>query len=101
MGAKQFSDALCVQHLLKYDELHLQYLHELAFRSLEGWLGQKYETFLPFDNISPQGLHGFVPSARWLKDMYDGFIEEHRHSFNQHTAMLSAEICALDHSHKV
>jgi hypothetical protein len=101
MGAKQFSDALRVQHLLKYDELHLQYLHELASRSLDGWRGQKYERFLAFDNTSPQGPHGFVPGAQWLKDMYDCFIEEHQHDFNQHTAMLSAEICALDHSHKV
>ena len=101
IGAKQFSDALRVQHLLKYDELYLQYLHELAFRSLNGWLGQKYETFPAFNDISPRGPHGFVPGAQWLKDMYDRFIEEHRHYFNQHTAMLSAEICALDHSHKV
>jgi len=33
--------------------------------------------------------------------MYDRFMEDHRHEFNQHTAMLSAEICAIDHSHKV
>jgi hypothetical protein len=33
--------------------------------------------------------------------MYDRFIEEHKEELEQHTAMLSAEICAIDHSHKV
>lgn len=36
MGARQFSDALRVQHLLKYDELQLQYLDLLAGRALDG-----------------------------------------------------------------
>lgn len=101
MGAKQVSDALRVQHLLRYDELHLQYLDFLAVRRLDGWLGRKYGAFLPFDNTSPKGPHGFVPNSVWLRDMYDNYIETHRHDFNQHTAMLSAEICAIDHSHKV
>ncbi|EDR06014.1 uncharacterized protein LACBIDRAFT_302278 [Laccaria bicolor S238N-H82] len=101
MGAKQFSDALCVQHLLKYDELHLQYLDLLARCTLDGWSGQKYEAFPLFENRGPQGLHGFVPGAIWIQDMYDCYIEEHKSKFNQHTAMLSAEICALDHSHKI
>jgi hypothetical protein len=101
MGARQFSDALRVQHLLKYDELQLQYLDLLAHRTLDGWSGQKYTAFLPFDNKSSHGLHGFVPGATWIRDMYDHYIEEHKSDFNQHTAMLSAEICALDHSHKV
>ncbi|KAF8799068.1 ribonuclease H-like protein [Phlegmacium glaucopus] len=33
--------------------------------------------------------------------MYNNYIEKHQHDFNQHTAMLTAEICAIDHSHKV
>ncbi|KAF8971765.1 hypothetical protein BDZ97DRAFT_1650519, partial [Flammula alnicola] len=101
MGAKQFSDALRVQHLQKYDELHLQYLHSLATsRGLSEWRGQKFEDFLPFKDRSPNGPHGYVPSSQWLRDMYDHFIEEHQDELNQHTAMLSAEICAIDHSHK-
>ncbi|KAF8057819.1 hypothetical protein FPV67DRAFT_1394478, partial [Lyophyllum atratum] len=47
------------------------------------------------------GFHGFVPSAQWLRDIYDQFIEEHRDQFNQHTAMLTAKICAIDHSFKL
>jgi hypothetical protein len=101
MGPKQFADALCVQHLLKYDELQLQYLHSLTACKLDHWTGRKYYPFLPFDDSSYNGFHGFIPSSQWLRDMYDKFIEDHRQHFNQHTAMLSAEICALDHSHKV
>ncbi|KAF8809043.1 hypothetical protein BYT27DRAFT_7095404 [Phlegmacium glaucopus] len=103
MGAKQFADALRVQQLQKYDELHLQYLHSLAARrrGLSAWQGEKFDDFLPFKDRSPKGPHGYVPSSQWLRDMYDCFIEEHQDQLNQHTAMLSAEICAIDHSHKV
>jgi len=101
MGSKQFSDALRVQHLLKHDERHLQYLQYLMRHALSGWVGEKYETFLPFDDTSLDGPHGFVPSSQWLRDMYDTFMEEHSSHFNQHMSMLSGEICAIDHSHKV
>jgi len=102
MGAKQFSDGLRVQHLRKYDEHHLQYLHAVQSRqSISKWKGQTYAAFLPFEDQSPLGLHGFVPSSQWLRDIYHGFIEKHEKDFHQHTSMLSGEICALDHSHKV
>jgi len=102
MGSKQFADALLVQHLLRYDELHLQYVDCLVSRKgLAQWRGQKYKSFLPFDNTSDDGLHGYVPSAQWLRDIYDNYIEEHRDELNQHMAMLTAEICAIDHSHKI
>ena len=100
MGSKQFSDALRVQHLLRHDEQHLQYLQFLAARHLDGWRGEKYEAFLPFDDVSPNGPHGFVPSSQWLSDVYDTFIEERGSDFKQHASMLSARICAIDHSHK-
>jgi hypothetical protein len=105
MGSKQFSDALRVQHVLTHDNLHLQYLHYLAELHTRGglgtWAGIKYESFLPFDDKGPRGRHGFVPSSGWLRDMYDDFIEKHKHHFNQHMSMLTGEICAIDHSHKV
>ena len=102
MGAKRFTDALVTEYLLRYDELHLQYLDYIASTlTMNKWMGKKYQSFLPFHDTSSDGCHGFVPSARWFRDMYDRFMEDHRHEFNQHTAMLLAEICAIDHSHKV
>ena len=102
MGPKQFSDSLRVQHLLQYDTLRLQYYQYLSSRKiLDGFLDRKYEAFPNFDDTSANGPHGFTPSARWLRDMYDNYVEQHRDHFNQHTAMLSANICGIDHSHKV
>ncbi|KAF8878031.1 hypothetical protein CPB84DRAFT_1752008 [Gymnopilus junonius] len=101
MGAKPFSDALRIQHLQKYDEIELQYLDVLAGFKLDGWAGQTYKAFLPFDDHSPDGPFGFVPSGSWVREMYDRFIEEHHDEFNQHMALLTAEIIALDHSHKL
>ncbi len=103
MGSKQFADALRVQHLKHFDMLHLQYLHRLHNRQrMSAWpSGQTFPPFLPFDDSSPEGYRGFVPSARWLRDMYDVFAEEHTADIDQHTAMLTGDICAIDHSHKV
>ncbi len=103
MGAKQFSDAVRVQHLRKHDLTHLQYLHYLhGWRRVAEWpAGQQFAPFLPFDDISLDGYHGFIPSSQWFRDMYDRGVEEHMADIDQHTAMLSGEICAIDHSHKV
>ncbi|KAF8075929.1 hypothetical protein FPV67DRAFT_1396848, partial [Lyophyllum atratum] len=103
MGAKQFSNAILIQHLQNYDSIHLRYLQTLAQPSLftTGPLAQKFKPFLPFNDRSSDGYHGFVPSSQWLRDVYDTFIEEHRSDFNQHTAMLTGKICAIDHSFKL
>ncbi len=68
--------------------------------SLDRWWGPKFESFLPFDDMSPNGRHGFIPSSQWLRDVYARHIEDHQAEINQHTAMLPADICAIDHSHK-
>lgn len=102
MGPKPFSDAIRMRYLQRYDELQLQYLQSIAEGfNFANWNGQKFDAFLPFENSSDDGYHGFVPSGRWLRDMYDDFVEEHNQDHNQHRSMLSNEIGGLDHSHKV
>ncbi|KAJ7223233.1 hypothetical protein GGX14DRAFT_557813 [Mycena pura] len=98
MGAKQFSDALRVRHLEYYDTLQIKYLSALAKqKDMNKWLGTKYRSFLPFEDTSPDGYHGFVPSSQWLRDLYDKFIEDHEHDFNQAIALLTALICHKGH----
>ncbi|KAF8202738.1 hypothetical protein K438DRAFT_1522298, partial [Mycena galopus ATCC 62051] len=99
MGAEQVADLFRMQHLRRYDEIRLQYLRTKVQHM--GLPGQTYEHFLPFEDRSLSGFHGFTPSGEWLRDVYDTFIESHRDSINQHTAMLSARIGAIDHSHKL
>ncbi|EKM79052.1 hypothetical protein AGABI1DRAFT_73818 [Agaricus bisporus var. burnettii JB137-S8] len=103
IGSKQFADMLWVQHLLAYSNLKLQYLlHvESCRESMDRWSGQKFSNFKPFEDTSPTGCHGYTPSSEWLRDMYDDFLETHQHEINQHMSMLSGDICAIDHSHKV
>ncbi|KAJ7895035.1 hypothetical protein B0H13DRAFT_2339037 [Mycena leptocephala] len=102
MGAKQFSDALRVRHLEYYDTLQIKYLSVLAKqKGMNAWLGTKYRSFLAFEDTSSEGYHGFVPSSQWLRDLYDKFIEDHDHQFNQAIALLTALICAIDHSFKL
>lgn len=102
MGAKQFSDALRLSHLLSYDILRLQYLSTvITCKSMGKFLNQQFEPFLSFDDTSPKGYRGYVPSSQWLRDLYDAFIESHQNEINQHMSMLTANICGIDHSHKV
>lgn len=101
MGSKQFADALRMQHVLRYDLTELQYLNHISSFALEGWLGQKFAAFPPFNDLSSQGPHLYTPCAALCRNFYDNFIDEHRADINQHTAMLTANICAIDHSHKV
>jgi len=61
----------------------------------------EFKTFRPFDDVSEEGYHGYVPSGQWLRDVYDQFIEEHWVDITQHMAMLIADVIAIDHSHKV
>jgi hypothetical protein len=81
--------------------LELQYLEQLASHTLDDWVHLKYEAFPRFDDVGPLGPHLYTPSATLLRDLYDDFIDEHHAEINQHTAMLTANICAIDHSHKV
>ncbi|KAG6818601.1 hypothetical protein H0H93_003585 [Arthromyces matolae] len=99
MGTSQVAEMFRMQHLYRYDVLRLQYLHTKTARM--NLLNQHYEPFLPFDDCSERGFHGFTPSGQWLRDVYDDVMEGHRDSLNQHTAMLSARVCAIDHSHKL
>lgn len=97
------TDVLRVQHQLRYDRLKKQYYSQIAQwrESMNAKSKKFYEVFLPFEDVSPRGRHGYILSSQLLRSMYDDYIEKHQHDFNQHTAMLSAEICAIDHSHKV
>ncbi|KAJ3818485.1 hypothetical protein F5880DRAFT_1491296 [Lentinula raphanica] len=99
MGAHQVASMLRIQHLLQYDELRRQYLQTIVARL--NVPGEIYTPFLPFEDTSDLGFHGFVPSGQWLRNVYDGFIETHKQSIHQHTAMLTGRICAIDHSHKL
>lgn len=101
MGSKQFSDMMRVQHLLKYDQLHLQYLHYISSRPLATWAQIKYQPFPPFEDRSPQGFGGYVPSGKLCRNVYVSVVTQRRKDFNHHMSLLSAKICAIDYSFKV
>ncbi|KAJ7158821.1 hypothetical protein C8R46DRAFT_1224735 [Mycena filopes] len=101
MGAKQFADALRVRHLENYDKLQVSYLSTLATHaSMARFTERKFKSFLPFEDTSADGFHGFVPSSQWLRDLFDKFVEQHAHELDQHTSQLSLDIGQIDHSFK-
>ncbi|KAJ3840970.1 hypothetical protein F5878DRAFT_672230, partial [Lentinula raphanica] len=99
---RYFANALRVSQLQRYDELQLQYLYYMwESRSITSLLGHTIELFPPFQDRSARGFAGFIPSAQWLRDTYDDFIAIHVQDMNQHTAMLTADIIAIDHIAKI
>lgn len=100
VGSKQFSDILQIQHQRKYDQVHLQYLYMIDyFRSALPW---KNSIFKPFSLFSDsQGYGGYIPASQWFRDRYDQLIESHLPRMYQYSAMLSARIGSIDHSHKI
>ncbi|TEB37872.1 hypothetical protein FA13DRAFT_1620965, partial [Coprinellus micaceus] len=102
MGLKQFSDGLRVQHLLAYHELEHQYLHYLRrVRPMAKALGRVFQKFPAYDDASPNGPHGYVPSASFFRNIYDQFMEDHRPAIHQQVSVLSFGAGSLDHSHKL
>jgi hypothetical protein len=97
MGAKQFSDTVRSLHLRQYERLQMQWLstayshgaQELG--SLADW--PKFEDHT--------GYAGHCPSARWLRDLYDNYIEQERPAMDQYTAIQPCRVLGIDHSHKV
>ncbi|KAJ7867335.1 hypothetical protein B0H14DRAFT_2199735, partial [Mycena olivaceomarginata] len=98
MGSEEVADMFRMQHLRRYDELRLRYLHTKIGQT---GFSNSYEPFLAFEDRSTHGFHGFTPSGQWLRGNYDEFMESHRTTLNQHMAMRSDLICAIDHSHKL
>ena len=102
MGAKQFSDSLHVMHRWHYEMLEVQYLQTIQARvTASVSFGQLFKPFPLFDEKGDQGLNTIIPSVQWCRNIYDNFIEAHEHEYHQHTALLSSEVMAIDHSFKV
>ncbi|KAJ7206804.1 hypothetical protein GGX14DRAFT_637030 [Mycena pura] len=107
MGSSEVSDLFRMQQLRRYDEMRLQYLRmklsEMCLTTSRNGEGDptQYDAFPPFERRSSRGYHGFTPSGQGFRDLYDDFMESQRDVLNQHTAMRSARVCAIDHSHKL
>src|SRR5882762_1217014 len=100
MGSKQVSDIIRTLHLWRYDKQQIQYLELLqSTRSNRCWTNVLFPAFSPFADA--EGYAGYVPCSRWIQDLFDWFVEKHTPDINQFTSMLSARICAIDHSHKI
>lgn len=96
------SDSLHVMHCHCYKMLEVQYLQTIQARAKGSALfNQIFEPFPASDEKNDWGLNTIVPSAQWCRDIYDNFLESHEHEYHQHTAMLSSEVMAIDHSFKV
>jgi hypothetical protein len=98
MGAKQFSDSLRVAHKEHFHELHLQYI--LLIEKGLVFHRQSRRVFPNFGTFESE-YAGFVPSARWLRDLYDADLINETPILDQHMAMIPVRIGSTDHSHKV
>jgi len=98
VGAKQFSDGLRAAHKEHFHKIYLQYL-SLILKGLAFHQLQK-TTFPDFGSFDSE-YAGFVPSARWLRNLYDADVMKETPILDQQMSMISICIGATDHSHKV
>jgi len=100
LGTKQISDIFRVTSDIKYDLKQIQYHEMIEYTRLAPpWNNAPYPAFSSIDD--PEDYANWVPSSQWLRDLFDDFVEKFSGDINQFTAMLSAVICAIDHSHKI
>ena len=100
LGSKQVSDIIRMLHLWRYDRQQIQYLELLqSTRSARCWTNVLFPAFSSFSDA--EGYAVYVPCSRWIQDLFDLFIEKYTPDINQFVSMLSARICAIDHSHKI
>lgn len=98
MGPKQFSDVLRVQHKEAFHYQQLQYLQGIYQRAaICSMSGVK---FIPFGSFDGE-YAGFVPSATWLRDIWDDIVESQAPVVEQYMSMLPVRVIGMDHAHKV
>ncbi|KAJ3083594.1 hypothetical protein HK102_000990 [Quaeritorhiza haematococci] len=104
LGPDRFCALLREMHTKRRDTLELQYLDHLSHIQQKGsqtTIGQPklFQTFSAFDDQS--GYAGYVPSAVYLRSIYNDFVEKHRCHVDQHMAMLDGTVLKGDTSYKV
>jgi hypothetical protein len=101
IGPVPFANAIRINHIRRYEHLHLQYLELIYARKQSAFAGflPRFKPFGEFGNRD--GYAGFIPSPRYFRNFYVRYISSHSHEMDQYTAMLSSELLQIDHSFKV
>ncbi|KAL6306809.1 hypothetical protein BKA93DRAFT_748184 [Sparassis latifolia] len=90
IGPKPFQEMIKTFHFHHYEKLYFQYLEMVKIHANSSFAN----LLLSHDCFS-------IPSAQYFGGLYDLLIEKHSPEIDQFTAMLSARILCVDHSHKV
>jgi hypothetical protein len=95
MGPRPCSDSLHVRHKEAFKFKHIQYLKAVERQSLI----LPGKTYLPFGRFDVD-YAGFIPSAPWLRDLWDNQIERMRPLIEQSMSMIPVRIGGIDHLHQ-
>lgn len=101
IGPVPFAEMLRVLHVRRYEKLYTEYLETVQTRAtaVRAGLLARHERFRDWNDV--HGYAGYVPSAKFFRNFYDALVESRASEMDQHTAMLSARVLCIDHSHKV
>jgi hypothetical protein len=103
-GPKRFSDMLQEWHMLKHDELELQYLDAVVDEMESPTMLSSLHNMrpVPFSAFRDRSKYaGHIPSAKLLRSVYTSMIKIFRPYMDQQMAMLDGKILKGDHSFKV
>lgn len=100
IGPTPFAKMIRMNHIRRYEKLHLEYLVTLYSRAaLPLSFTGRCQSFGAFDDSN--GFAGFTPSGRYFRDFYVTYIRTHAAEMDQYTGMLPARVIQIDHSFKV
>lgn len=98
MGPQRFQKLLRELHVLRHDELELQYLLSQLGKK-EGLL-EKYP-FRPYSSFEDSNQYaGYVPGAIYFRTLYTAIIDELKPKMEKHAMLLDGKVLKCDHSFK-
>jgi hypothetical protein len=101
IGPIAFANIIHVNHIRRFERLHLEYL-EIVYARVHSPAARFLPQFRPFGKFADrEGYAGYVPSPKYFRDFYMRYITSHAPEMDQYTAMLSAQILQIDHSFKM
>ena len=99
MGPEPFQRMLRENHIRKYMELKTCFMSSVWEKKKAGSVIVSRDKFPAF--WDPEGYGGFVPSSRYLVDVYVKFVFQHENELLGQVAKAPGSILSLDFSHKV
>jgi hypothetical protein len=92
-GFAGFRRMLYQHHVRRHDQLAVRYYDSVSII--------QFVMKTPFPDFGSEDFGGFVPSSRYLADVYLAYMDQYSHVLLAQLAKTSSKVIGIDHSHKI